>query len=107
LTVFAPLRYGRFRPPLSWEGSAMAEAVYLLCSITSIVCAVLLFGGFRRSGTRLLFWSALCFVGLALNNLLLFVDLIVVPTIDLSMLRAATALGGLAVLVFGLIWESR
>lgn len=85
----------------------MAEAVYLLCAITSIACAVLLFRGFRRSGTRLLFWSALSFVGLALNNLLLFVDLIVVPNLDLSMLRAATALGGVTILVFGLIWESR
>jgi len=85
----------------------MAEAVYLLCALTSIICAVLLFRGFRRSGTRLLFWSAWSFVGLALNNLLLFVDLILVPTIDLGILRAATALMGLMVLVFGLIWESR
>jgi hypothetical protein len=85
----------------------MAEAVYVLCALTSIICAVLLFRGFRKSGTRLLFWSAWSFVGLALNNLLLFVDLIIVPTIDLSVLRAATALIGLMVLVFGLIWESR
>ena len=85
----------------------MAEAVYLLCALTSIICAVLLFRGFRRSGTRLLFWSAWSFVGLALNNLLLFVDLILVPTIDLGILRAATAFMGLMVLVFGLIWESR
>jgi hypothetical protein len=85
----------------------MAEAVYALCAITSIACAVLLFRGYRGSGTRLLLWSALSFGGLALNNLLLFVDLIVVPNVDLSILRAATALGGLSVLVFGLIWESR
>jgi len=85
----------------------MAEAVYVLCALTSIICAVLLFRGFRQSGTRLLFWSAWSFVGLALNNLLLFVDLIIVPTIDLGILRAATALIGLMVLVFGLIWESR
>ena len=85
----------------------MAEAVYVLCALTSIICAVLLFRGFRKSGTRLLFWSAWSFVGLALNNLLLFVDLIIVPTIDLGILRAATALIGLMVLVFGLIWESR
>jgi len=85
----------------------MAEVVYVLCALTSIICALLLFRGFRRSGTRLLFWSAWSFVGLALNNLLLFVDLILVPTIDLGILRAATALIGLMVLVFGLIWESR
>ena len=85
----------------------MAEAVYVLCAITSVTCAVLLFRGFRRSGTRLLFWSAWSFVGLALNNLLLFVDLILVPTVDLGIPRAASALIGLVVLVFGLIWESR
>jgi hydrogenase/urease accessory protein HupE len=85
----------------------MAELVYVLCALTSIICAVLLFRGFRRSGTRLLFWSAWSFVGLALNNLLLFVDLILVPTIDLGILRAVMALIGLMVLVFGLIWESR
>ena len=85
----------------------MAELVYVLCALTSIICALLLFRGFRRSGTRLLFWSAWSFVGLALNNLLLFVDLILVPTIDLGILRAVMALIGLMVLVFGLIWESR
>jgi hypothetical protein len=85
----------------------MAEVVYVLCALTSIICALLLFRGFRRTGTRLLFWSAWSFVWLALNNLLLFVHLILVPTMDLGILRAATAFIGLMVLVFGLIWESR
>ena len=53
----------------------MAELVYGLCALTSAGCAALLFQGYRRSGTRLLFWSSLCFAGLALNNALLFVDL--------------------------------
>lgn len=85
----------------------MAEAVYVLCAMTSVACAVLLFRGFRRSGTRLLFWSAWSFVGLALNNLLLFIDLIIVPTIDLGLIRACTSFIALGILVFGLIWESR
>lgn len=85
----------------------MAEAVYLLCGAMSLLCAVLLFRGFRQSQARLLLWTAWCFVGLTANNLLLFVDLVVVPTVDLSWLRTATALVSLLVLVGGLVWESR
>jgi len=85
----------------------MAEAVYVLCAVTSIVCAVLLLRGFRSSQLRLLLWSSLCFVGLAVNNVLLLVDLILVPETDLALLRSAAALGALSVLVFGLVWEAR
>jgi hypothetical protein len=84
----------------------IAETVYVLCAATSLVCAVLLFDGHRRSGLALLFWSGLCFAGLAANNLLLFVDLIVVPDVDLSLWRGGTALASLAVLIYGLVWES-
>lgn len=84
----------------------MVEAIYVLCGVTSVVCAVLLLRGFARTHVRLLLWSGLCFVGLALNNVLLVVDLIVVPGIDLSLYRGAFALGGLVPLVFGLVWES-
>jgi hypothetical protein len=84
----------------------MAEAVYLACAATSVACAVVLLRGWRASRTKLLFWSSLCFVGLALNNLLLFVDLVVVPTVDLAALRAAAGLAALAVLLWGLVWES-
>ena len=85
----------------------MAELVYGLCALTSAGCAALLLQGYRRSGTRLLFWSSLCFAGLALNNALLFVDLVVVPEIDLRLLRSAIALSATSVLIFGLIWELR
>jgi hypothetical protein len=85
----------------------MTEAVYILCALTSIACAILLFRGYLESRTRLLFWSSLCFFGLALNNVLLFVDVLVVPTIDLGLVRSGTALAGLALLLFGLIWEAR
>lgn len=86
----------------------MPETVYLLCAVTSVSCAVLLLRAYRRQRTRLLLWSSLCFVLLALNNTLLFVDLIVVPTeIDLSLWRGAISLAGVGVLLFGLIWESR
>ena len=86
----------------------MAEAVYLLCAATSVTCAVLLLRAYRRQRTRLLLWSSLCFVMLAVNNTLLFIDLIVAPTsVDLSLWRGATALAGVSLLLFGLIWESR
>lgn len=85
----------------------MAETVYVLCALTSTACAVLLLRGFLRSRTHLLFWSSLCFVGLAINNVLLFVDLVVVLNVDLSVWRSAIALVAMTVLVFGFIWESR
>lgn len=84
-----------------------ANLVYVLCALTSVACAVLLYRGFRRTHTRLLFWSAVCFVGLAANNLFLIVDLRVVPAIDLSAWRLVPALIGVGALIFGLIWETR
>jgi hypothetical protein len=83
----------------------MAEAVYLLCAITSIVCAALLVRSYRNQRTRLLMWSALCFVGLALNNILMFVDLVVFPGFDMSLLRSATAVVAVVLLLIGLLWE--
>jgi len=55
-------------------------AVYLLCLGTSIACLVLLARSYTRTGTRLLLWSAICFVALSLNNLFLFIDVVVLPT---------------------------
>lgn len=81
--------------------------VFLLCIATSVICLWLLVRGWRRTGTRLLFWSALCFAFLAVNNLLVFIDVIVLPSaIDLRPLRLAASLGAVAVLLWGLIWES-
>ncbi|MGH8138288.1 MAG: DUF5985 family protein [Steroidobacteraceae bacterium] len=83
----------------------MAETVYALCGATSILCAVLLFRGYGATRTRLLFWASLCFAGLAVNNVILFVDLILVPEVDLFLWRTAAALAGMTVLLYGLIWE--
>jgi hypothetical protein len=83
----------------------MAELTYLLCAATSILCAVLLLRGWLRSRSRLLMWSSLCFVGLAINNVLLFVDLVLLPDVDLRLLRTGSALVSLVLLVIGLIWE--
>jgi hypothetical protein len=83
----------------------MATAVYILCALTATVCALLLGRGYAASRARLLLWSAICFVGLALNNLVLFFDKVVVQDVDLSTWRLVPAAVGLAVLVFGLVWE--
>lgn len=85
----------------------MAEIVYLLCALTSVLCAGLLMRSYRANRSRLLLWSTLCFVGLAANNIFLLVDLVLVPDIDFRLVRSGTALIGLATLVIGLVWESR
>lgn len=81
--------------------------VYALCAITSLACAILLVRGYLRSQVRLLLWSGLCFIGLALNNFLLFIDLRVLPATDLSVVRTMPAIAGVAVLLYGLVWETR
>ncbi|MFZ2492310.1 MAG: DUF5985 family protein [Thermoanaerobaculia bacterium] len=85
----------------------MANAIYILCSLTSAICAWLLLRGYSQSRARLLFWSGLCFVGLCLNNVLLVVDIRVGPALDLSTIRTLPALAGVALLLYGLIWEAR
>lgn len=84
----------------------MAEGVYILCALTSGLCAFLLLRSYRETRTQLLLWSALCFVGLALNNTLLLTDLVLVRTLDLSLARHMTALLSLVVLVYGLIMDT-
>lgn len=85
----------------------MALTVYVICALTSALCAVLLFRGYRGSGARLLFWAALCFTGLALNNVLLIVDTRLGEIADLSFWRTLPSLVGIWLLVYGLVWEVR
>ena len=86
----------------------MAEAVYLLCALTSILCAALLARSYRRQRSRLLMWSTLCFAGLAVNNILLFVDLVLTAKeVDLSVVRSGTALVSVLLLLIGLVWEDK
>jgi hypothetical protein len=85
----------------------MTGAVYLLCAATCLLCAVLLFRGYARTGVRLLFWSGLCFVGLMLDNLMLYIDVIVVPDMSLAIWRKVPGLVAIMLLLFGLVWESK
>lgn len=80
--------------------------VYLLCFATSSGCAFLLARSWASGRSRLLLWSALCFSLLALNNLLVVIDLVVLPTaVTLQLPRVATSLAAVAVLLFGFIWD--
>ena len=84
----------------------MAEAIYLLCAVTSLGCALLLWRSFRQTRARLLLWSGLCFAGLFLNNVLLFVDLVMTPNIDLAIARGLIALATLSLFIYGLVFDA-
>jgi hypothetical protein len=87
--------------------TAWAQLVYILCFLTSALCAGLLVRGYTRSRSRILLWSAACFVLLAMNNLLAVVDLVLLPTqVDLSAARIGSSLAGVLVLLYGFIWET-
>ena len=89
---------------MNFAGPAL---VYVLCLLTSVGCAALLVRSWRRTRTRLLLWSAFCFVLLAVNNLLLVTDLVLLPDVNLSPLRHGSALAAVAVLLYGFIWEAQ
>lgn len=84
----------------------MAEVIYILCSFISLVCTVLLLRSYLSSRVRLLLWSSLCFLGLTISNILLFIDLVVFPQLDLSLWRSLATLIALVVLIYGLIWDA-
>jgi len=81
----------------------MASTIYLLCSGTALLCAVLLLRGWRINRARLLFWSGLCFAVLAADNLFLFLDRIIFTSVDLSVWRAPFGLLAVLFLLYGLI----
>ena len=84
---------------------AFPTAVYLLCFLTAGACALLLARTYWRTGMRLLLWSALCFLFLAVNSLAVILDLLVFPDADLSLVRTLSTLAAVCVLLFGFIWD--
>lgn len=84
----------------------MATLIYVMCAATALLCAVLLLRGWQRTRTGLLFWSGLCFAGLAASNVILALDRLVFTESDLTIPRLAVALVALLLLLFGLIWEN-
>jgi hypothetical protein len=83
----------------------MAPVIYSLCALTCLASAGLLLRGYARTRHRLLFWSGLCFVGLTLSNLILVLDRVFYPEVDMSTPRLLTTTLSLALLLYGLIWE--
>jgi hypothetical protein len=79
--------------------------LYAVAILTSLLCTILLWRGYRRRGFRLLLWSAVCFAGLTVNNLILFVDLIVFPDIDLRPWRLAASLVGILAMLWAFLVE--
>jgi hypothetical protein len=84
---------------------SLAPFVYTLCLLASAACSVLLIRRYIQLRTPLLLWSAACFVFLALNNLLVVLDLVLLPSVDLTMYRTASSLGAVLTLLYGFIWE--
>jgi hypothetical protein len=81
--------------------------LFIVALLTSLACMVLLFRAYLSSRLRILLWSALCFVGLTVNNLLLFIDLVILPTsVDLRLYRHTAALIGMLFLIYGFITDS-
>ena len=85
--------------------SIWTDILYSLCFLTSLFCCALLIRSYLRNKSRFLLWSAACFVLLALNNLLVVIDLIMLPAIDLSTLRLFASLCAVSTLLIGFIWE--
>ena len=86
-------------------GELFPAVVYTLCFLTSSACAWLLARSYGRTGARLLLWSSLCFVLLAANNMVLIVDMLVLPDMDLRLGRLMLALAAVSVLLFGFVWD--
>ncbi len=85
----------------------MAAAVYVLCALTSLACAILLLRAYQARAVRLLLWSGLAFVGFALGNVMLVVDRVIIgPEVDLGFWRSLPVLAGLAVLIYGMVWDA-
>jgi len=85
----------------------IAEAIYVLCGLTSLVTAVMLLRHYRQRRTRLLLWSVIAFAGLAINNVMVYVDLVMFTGVDLSLYRTAAGALAMLALLYGLVWETR
>ena len=85
----------------------MASAPYIAICMTTLLCAILLLRAYANVRRRLLLWSGLCFVVLTVSNLLVYADVVIFPTLDLYTYRLASEAIAMALLLYGLIWESQ
>jgi uncharacterized membrane protein YccC len=84
----------------------MSSIIYGLCAAVALLCAWLLLSAWRRQRHRLLLWSGLCFAGFTLNNVLLILDKLVLPDVDLSLWRISVAVISISILLYGLVWDA-
>lgn len=87
--------------------NAIASAVYIFGFLVTLACGILLSRAYAASGKRLLLWSGVCFFGLSLSNLLVFIDLVLLPAVDLYPYRLLTGAIAMLILLYGLIWEGQ
>jgi hypothetical protein len=85
----------------------IAKVIYLLCATTSLLVAALLLRQYLKRRTRLVLWSVACFAALAVNNVLVYVDLVMFTGVDLSLYRAVVGAAAMVTMVYGLVWETR
>ena len=81
----------------------MAALIYSLCALTSITCLVLLWRSWRASGARLLFWSAMCFAGLSVNNVLLLLEGYGLIGNEFDLVRLFAAFFAVSFMLYGLV----
>jgi len=81
----------------------IAGIVYTLCALTSLLSAFLLLRAYRRTRSRVLWWSGLCFCGLTLSNTVLVLDKLVFTEVDLLPWRLGLTLIALLLLIYGLL----
>lgn len=84
----------------------LESTVYVVCAGTALVCTLLLLRSYRQTGFRLLLWTSICFLMFTINNIVLFIDVVLVPDMDLAWFQSLSALLGGIVLLYGLIWET-
>jgi hypothetical protein len=84
----------------------IARIVFILCALTSLLCAILLLRGYVRRAVPLLLWSGLCFVCFSVSNLILLLDQVVFRSVDLTPGHMGATLVGLGLLLYGLIWDT-
>jgi hypothetical protein len=85
----------------------MEGAVYLLCSATALVCSLLMLRGWRRTRVALLLLTSIAFFAFAVENGILFADMVLFPSVDLTLVRRSVALAGVTTLLAGLIWGTK
>jgi len=85
----------------------MAPASYIFGFLVTLCCGILLARAYAAGRKRLLLWSAICFFGLSITDLLVFVDLVLLPNVNLYLLRLLVATGSMLILLYGLIWEGQ